>query len=107
MALETATPNRRALDLLKLDEKSRVLEVGFGHGHTLARAAELAPKGFVAVHPRDVVWKAWRDCGLRARSKGGEDGNRAGADTSFTDEAGLAMRVLRSFRGPLIGSLFT
>lgn len=48
MALETATPNRRALELLELDEKSRVLEVGCGHGHTLARAAEFAWQGFVA-----------------------------------------------------------
>src|ERR1700739_1497828 len=48
MALETATPNRRALELLELDERSRVLEVGCGHGHTLVRAAELTPKGFVA-----------------------------------------------------------
>ncbi len=48
MALETATPNRRALELLELDEKSWVLEVGFGHGHTLACAAELAGRGFVA-----------------------------------------------------------
>jgi len=48
MARETATPNRRVLDLLDLNEKSRVLEVGFGHGHTLARAAERAQQGFVA-----------------------------------------------------------
>jgi ubiquinone/menaquinone biosynthesis C-methylase UbiE len=48
MALETATPNRRVLELLDLNEKSRVLEVGFAHGHTLARAAELARQGFVA-----------------------------------------------------------
>lgn len=48
MALETASPNRRALELLGIDEDSCVLEVGFGHGHTLARAAELAPLGFVA-----------------------------------------------------------
>lgn len=48
MALETATPNRRVLELLDLNEKSRVLEVGFGHGQTLARAAELARQGFVA-----------------------------------------------------------
>ncbi len=48
MALETATLNRRALELLRIDEQSRVLEVGFGHGHTLARAAQLAPRGLVA-----------------------------------------------------------
>jgi len=48
MALETATLNRRALELLRIDEQSRVLEVGFGHGHTLARAAQLASRGLVA-----------------------------------------------------------
>src|SRR5215469_11786398 len=47
MALETATPNQRTLELLRIDEGCRVLEVGFGQGHTLARAAELTPKGFV------------------------------------------------------------
>ena len=48
MAVETAAPNQRALELLGIDERSRVLEVGIGHGHTLARAAELAQRGFVA-----------------------------------------------------------
>ena len=48
MAHETAAPNRRTLELLDVGERSRVLEVGFGHGRTLARAAELAPQGFVA-----------------------------------------------------------
>jgi len=47
MALETATPNQRTLELLRIDEGCRVLEVGFGHGRTLARAAELAAKGLV------------------------------------------------------------
>jgi len=48
MAMETVNVNRRVLDLLELEGGSRVLEVGFGHGRTLARVAELAPKGFVA-----------------------------------------------------------
>ena len=48
MAIETETPNRRALQMLELEEASRVLEIGFGHGRTLARAAELSPGGFVA-----------------------------------------------------------
>jgi ubiquinone/menaquinone biosynthesis C-methylase UbiE len=48
MAMETVTINRRVLEVLELAEGSRVLEVGFGHGRTLARVAGLAPKGFVA-----------------------------------------------------------
>lgn len=48
MAIETETPNQRALQLLQLEQGSRVLEIGFGHGRTLARAAALAPGGFVA-----------------------------------------------------------
>ena len=46
--METVTVNRRALSLLELHDASRVLEVGSGHGRTLARVAELAPQGFVA-----------------------------------------------------------
>jgi ubiquinone/menaquinone biosynthesis C-methylase UbiE len=48
MAMETFTVNRRVVELLELAERSRVLEVGFGHGRTPARVAELAPKGFIA-----------------------------------------------------------
>ena len=48
MATETLGVNERALELLELEPNSRVLEVGFGHGRTLARALELAPKGLVA-----------------------------------------------------------
>jgi len=48
MAFETATLNRRALEVLDLNEKSRVLEVGFGHGHTLAHTSERTPAGLVA-----------------------------------------------------------
>jgi len=48
MAVETLAVNERALQLLELDPNSRVLEIGFGHGRTLARALELAPNGYVA-----------------------------------------------------------
>jgi ubiquinone/menaquinone biosynthesis C-methylase UbiE len=48
MAIETATANQRTLQMLGLEEGSRVLEVGFGHGHTLARVTELVHGGFVA-----------------------------------------------------------
>src|SRR5262245_38088427 len=48
MAAETAAVNENALELLKLRPADHVLEVGFGHGRTLARAAALVPAGFVA-----------------------------------------------------------
>jgi ubiquinone/menaquinone biosynthesis C-methylase UbiE len=48
MAAETVAVNERMLDLLAVEQSARILEIGFGHGRTLARAAELAPKGFVA-----------------------------------------------------------
>jgi ubiquinone/menaquinone biosynthesis C-methylase UbiE len=48
MAAETAPVNQRALALLAPEPNSRVLEIGFGHGRTLTRAAQLAYRGFVA-----------------------------------------------------------
>ncbi len=48
MAAETAAVNEKALELLELRPDDHVLEVGFGHGRTLARAAALVPAGFVA-----------------------------------------------------------
>jgi ubiquinone/menaquinone biosynthesis C-methylase UbiE len=48
MAAETVAVNERTLELLAPTPTARLLEVGFGHGRTLVRAAELAPKGFVA-----------------------------------------------------------
>jgi ubiquinone/menaquinone biosynthesis C-methylase UbiE len=48
MAAETAAVNERTLELLAPEPSDHLLEIGFGHGRTLARAAKLAPKGFVA-----------------------------------------------------------
>lgn len=48
MAVETASANDKALELLGIDPNDRVLEIGFGHGRTIARAATLASAGFVA-----------------------------------------------------------
>ena len=48
MAAETLAVNERTLELLAPEPSARILEVGFGHGRTLVRAAEMAPSGFVA-----------------------------------------------------------
>jgi len=48
MGSETAGENARAIELLDLQSDDQVLEIGFGPGRTLARAAELVPDGFVA-----------------------------------------------------------
>lgn len=48
MAVETAPENDTALKLLELQPGDQVLEVGFGHGRTIARAAAMVREGLVA-----------------------------------------------------------
>ena len=48
MARETASENAMALELLELQPDDQVLEIGFGHGRTLGRAAEIVQNGLVA-----------------------------------------------------------
>jgi SAM-dependent methyltransferase len=48
MARETARENIRTLQLLDIQPTDHVLELGFGHGRTVARAAALAYQGQVA-----------------------------------------------------------
>jgi SAM-dependent methyltransferase len=48
MARETVDANRVALDLLDLEARDQLLEIGFGHGATLRRAAEIVTGGFIA-----------------------------------------------------------
>jgi ubiquinone/menaquinone biosynthesis C-methylase UbiE len=47
MSFETAAANDEALKALDLKPTDRVLEVGFGHGRTIERAASMVPKGLV------------------------------------------------------------
>lgn len=47
MASETAAVNEKALELLQIEPNDRVLEIGFGHGRTIARAASVARQGVV------------------------------------------------------------
>ncbi|MCI0724613.1 MAG: class I SAM-dependent methyltransferase [Acidobacteria bacterium] len=48
MSFETASENRMALWLLRLRPRDHILEIGFGHGRTIARAAGLAPLGKIS-----------------------------------------------------------
>jgi len=69
MATETARENEAAIALLDLQPTDRVLEVGFGHGRTLARVASTLTRG-VAVgidHSEAMVRAATRRCGRLLR----------------------------------------
>lgn len=48
MERETAAENDRALELLRLAPGHHFLEIGFGHGRTLERAAALSRSGLIA-----------------------------------------------------------
>ncbi len=48
MAAETARENEVALELLELQPRDHVLDIGCGHGRTLTHAARAVPEGFVA-----------------------------------------------------------
>ncbi len=48
MARETAQSNRQAVELLNLQPTDRVLEVGFGHGQTVAAILTRVPDGSVS-----------------------------------------------------------
>lgn len=48
MSQETKALNAATLAALNLQPKDRVLEVGFGHGRTIRKAAETCADGFVA-----------------------------------------------------------
>ena len=64
MSVETAAANESALKLLDLDAGDRVLEVGFGHGRTIERAAAMVGDGLVAGidASEDMVRMATRRC---------------------------------------------
>src|SRR5262245_56353221 len=64
MAFETAAANDIALDCLQLRATDRVLEIGFGHGRTIVRAAQRVPQGLIAGidHSETMLRVARRRC---------------------------------------------
>ncbi len=62
MAAETMAANKKTLELLAIRPHDHVLEIGFGHGQTLTRAAAAASLGFVAGIDvsEDMVYTATR-----------------------------------------------
>ena len=64
MSFETAAANDEALKALDLQPADRVLEVGFGHGRTIERAASMVPQGLVAGidTSEEMVQMATRRC---------------------------------------------
>jgi ubiquinone/menaquinone biosynthesis C-methylase UbiE len=64
MSFETAAANDKALKALDLQPADWVLEVGFGHGRTIGRAATMVPRGFVAGidTSEEMVQMATRRC---------------------------------------------
>jgi ubiquinone/menaquinone biosynthesis C-methylase UbiE len=56
MAHETAADNERAIAMLRIESKDRVLDIGTGHGRSLGVMADLADKGLVVgVDASDTV----------------------------------------------------
>ena len=67
MAIETRAANLVALEALELDPDDRLLEVGSGHGRTLAAAARIVTRGRLAgVDPSEVMQAIARRRNARA-----------------------------------------
>jgi ubiquinone/menaquinone biosynthesis C-methylase UbiE len=77
MRHETAAENEATVQLLDLQPTHRVLEIGFGHGRTLATVASLVPDGLVAgVDPSEMmVRRAMSRSGSRIEVRQGQSSN--------------------------------
>jgi SAM-dependent methyltransferase len=75
---ESAAANGAALDLLEIQPTDRVLEIGFGHGRTIQRAAARAKRGFVAgIDSSELMVKVARRRNRRLLREGRVDLGRA------------------------------
>jgi SAM-dependent methyltransferase len=98
MAFDTARANRIAIERLAVQPGEAVLEVGCGHGRTLARIAQ-APSGFLAgIDPSDVMVRlARRRLRHRIETGGAEVSLAASSNLPYPDarfDAALAVHVL-------------
>ena len=84
---ESAAANGTALDLLEIERTDRILEIGFGHGGTIQRAAARASRGFVAgVDRSELMERVARRRNRRLLKEGRVDLRRAeGAKLPFPD----------------------
>ena len=98
MSFETANANRIAVERLAVQANETVLEVGCGHGRTLARIAQ-APCGFLAgIDPSEVMVRLARRR-LRRRIEASQAEISLGASSAlpYSDarfDAALAVHVL-------------
>ena len=98
MSLETADANRIAVERLAVQASDAVLEIGCGHGRTLARVAQ-APFGFLAgIDPSDVMVRLARRR-LRPRIDAGQVEISLGSSTALPYpearfDAALAVHVV-------------
>jgi len=105
MALETEPVNRVALEELAVQPGEAVLEVGCGHGRTLARLARAPGAGFLAgVDPSDVMVRHARGRLRRAIDAGRAQVSLASSakiphpDARF--DAAFAVHVIYFWREP-------
>jgi ubiquinone/menaquinone biosynthesis C-methylase UbiE len=105
MARETRAANAFALERLRLAPGDAVLEIGCGHGETLARLAERVAGGFAAgIDPSDVMVRLASRRLRRAIARGHAAVHRAEAShLPFPDarfDAALAVHVLPFWADP-------
>jgi len=105
MAMETRTFNDQVLGRLAIAPGERVLEIGFGHGRTLERAARAHPEArFAGIdHADDMVKRVVRRCSRLVNSghfdlRAGDSSALPWADGSF--DAAFAVHTLYFWKHP-------
>jgi SAM-dependent methyltransferase len=105
MAVETQPANRIAIERLAVQPGEAVLEIGCGHGRTLARIAATPDTFLAGIDPSEVMvrlarrrMRRWIKAG-RARVALASSAKIPHADTRF--DAALAVHVVYFWRDPL------